>query len=236
VSNTKELISSIAQRCPGGKLPDDYLVIDIETSGFNYNPPAGKKPDVIVQVGYAAVRNRQVVANFAHYVRRPRGTMKGEALKVTGITDDILQAQGEQPDSLYARLIRLLRLYRSSRCMFVGHNVVSFDGPFMSREFGRMGIDFTFKPDEFIDTGCMFKAAQMGALIGPHEKLSDYFERVRNTRSYVKWRLEFAIATYEINKKHDLDLNKAHDASFDCYLTHLLLEEFRALMSEGEAS
>jgi len=227
MNDTQKIIAGIAARCPGGSLPDDYLVIDIETSGFHYNPPEGKKPDVIVQFGYAAVRERKVVANAAHYVRRPRGTMKGQAMEVTGITDDILQKEGEEPDELYPRILRLLQLYRSGRCMYVGHNALSFDGPFISREFERQGMDFAFKPGEIIDTGCIFKAAQMKSMIGPHESLESYFNRIRHTRSRVKWRLEFAVTTYEVDKKYNLDLNAAHDAGFDCLMTHYLLEGFR---------
>lgn len=227
MNDTKQIITSIAARCPGRKLPDDYLVIDIETSGFRYNPKPGKKPDVIVQIGYAAVSDRKVVKNAAHYIRRPAGTMRGAALEITGITDDILQEEGEEPNEFYPRFVKLLNLYRDSGCMFVGHNIVSFDGPFMTAEFGRQGLDFAFKNGEFIDTGCIFKAAQMQSQPGPHETLESYFSRIRHTRSHVKWRLEFAISAYEIEKKHKLDLNKAHDAGFDCLLTHYLLESLR---------
>jgi DNA polymerase III epsilon subunit-like protein len=231
MNDTAKIISAIASRCPGKQLPDDYLVIDIETSGFRFNPPEGEKPDVVVQMGYAAVRDRKVVVNSAHYIKRPRGTMKGEALKVTGITDDILQEQGEEPNEFYPRFVQLLQLYRRSGCMFVGHNIVSFDGPFMSAELRRQGMEFSFGKADFIDTGCIFKAAQMQSRPGPKETLGDYFNRIRHTRSRVKWRLEFAIKSYEIDKKHNLDLEQAHDAGFDCLMTHYLLEAYRDAMA-----
>lgn len=227
MNDTEKIISSIAARCPGQHLPDDYLVIDIETSGFRYKAKPGVKPDVIVQVGYAAVKDRKVVKNAAHYIKRPAGTMKGEALEVTGITDDILQEKGEESNEFHPRFIKLLNLYRKSGCMFVGHNIIGFDSPFIAAEFSRQKLDFAFKNGELIDTGCIYKAAQMQSQLGPHETLESYFHRIRYTRSHVKWRLEFAISAYEIEKKHKLDLNEAHDAGFDCLLTHYLLESFR---------
>lgn len=227
MDDTKKIVSGIAQRCHGGRLPTDYLVVDIETSGFNYNPPEGKRPDVVVQVGYAAVKDCKLVQQGAHYIKRPRGTMRGKALEITGITDDILHKYGENPRELYVRLIKLFSLYREAQCMFVGHNMISFDAPFLSRELERLGIDFAFKPNEIIDTGCICKAAQMGSLIGPKESLIEYFNRIRQTRSRVKWALEFSIKNYEVDKRFDIDVSKAHDAGVDCYMTHCLLEEFR---------
>ncbi len=48
----KRLLAEIAKRCPGGQLPDEYLVYDTETSGTD---PA---KDRILQHGFCIVRGR----------------------------------------------------------------------------------------------------------------------------------------------------------------------------------
>lgn len=221
------LIREVSKRCPRGCLPDSYLVLDLETSGFNYNPKNGSKPDVIAQIGYAAVQQRQIVANDAHLFKRPPGTMHGEALKVTGITDEMLQAHGREPEEIIPKVLTLVDLYRDSGCMFVGHNFASFDAHFMHHDFKRHGFDCSFALEECIDTGVLFKAAQMGVRPTPFESLAKFQTRVRNSRSRVKWRLEIAVDILDLAKTHQLDMTAAHDAGFDCKITHLVFEELR---------
>ena len=162
VDGLTTLVAEVGSRCPSGSLPDSYLVIDLETSGFNYNPRNGARPDVIVQFGFAAVQDRQMVANDAYLFKRGPGTMKGEALAVTGITDEMLQADGRDPQEVIPKILDLIRLYRDSKCMFVGHNFISFDAHFLHHDFKRDGYDITFEIEECIDTGVLFKAAQCG--------------------------------------------------------------------------
>ena len=227
MSDLQKLMGEIARRCPGGVLPKDYLVIDLETSGFRWNPKPGYKPDVIVQVGYAAAQDGKIVSNNAHYLRRPAGTMTSEAERVTRITDGMLQQFGEPPMEFYERFLKLLNLYIDNRCMIVGHNAISFDMPFLIAELGRQGVSFDYSPECLIDTGCLFKAVQLGTLPGPTETLGMFLKRVRNTHSRVKWKLSYAMSTLDLDREFDLDLEQAHDAGFDCYMTHLLFEKLR---------
>lgn len=227
MNSLARLMQDIAVRCPANRLPDDYLVIDIETNGFHWNPPLGEKPNVVVQVGYAVVRGRRLIANSAHYIKRPPGTMVGEAKEVTGITDEILMSKGEDPQNFYSRFLTLLELFRNNHLMIVGHNIMRFDAPFLEADLRRQGLEFSFTPNELIDTGCTFKAVNVGVSIGPAETLHSFFNRIYSLRSHIKWRLEYAVAHLGIDKQYDLDLEKAHDAAFDCYLTHLLFEQLR---------
>lgn len=221
------LIKEVSKRCPRGCLPDSYLVLDIETNGFNYNPSNGTPPDVITQIGYAAVQQRQLVANDAFLIKRPPGTMTGEALEVTGITDELLQEHGRDPEEIYPKVLELIELYRSSGCMFMGHNFVGFDAHFIHHDFKRHGFTCSFSINESIDTGSIFKAAQLGAQPSPFESLASFQMRIRNTRSRVKWRLEVAADILGLAQSHGVDMSEAHDAGFDCKVTHLVFEELR---------
>lgn len=222
-----DLIREVGKRCPSGRLPDSYLVLDLETSGFNYKPKNGSKPDVVVQIGFAAVQHREIVANDAYLFKRPPGTMHGEALAVTGITDEMLQKDGREPKEIIPKILDLVQLYRDSRCMFIGHNFISFDAHFMHHDFGRDGFDCVFNIDECVDTGVMVKAAQMGVSPGPFETLSKFQARIRATRKRVKWNLTFSAEILELEKMYSIDMSSAHDAGFDCKVTHLVFEELR---------
>ena len=228
MTDLRKLLSELGVRCPHKKLPDDYLVIDLETSGFDWRGMKGR-PDVIVQIGYAAVKNREIVDNgcSATYIKRPIGTMKGKALEITGITDQILQDKGEDAATFYPKFVNLLETYRASGGMFVGHNILAFDTPFLLSELEKHGIDFDFEDGEFIDTGCIFKAAQMGLFPGPKETIGDFLFRVREIRDRTKWNLSFAAKELYVDVDHDIDLEKAHDAGIDCQLTHHLFETLR---------
>ncbi|KKN28029.1 hypothetical protein LCGC14_0858410 [marine sediment metagenome] len=227
-----KLAQEVARRCPGGKLPSSYLVVDLETSGLDWSRQV--KPDVVVQIGFAAVRDRQLVRRDAVYLKRPLGTMSKGASDVTGITDEILIRDGIEPAEIYPKFVSLLQLYRKSGCMFMGHNIVSFDAPFLAADLKRQQISFKFKPGEYIDTGMIYKAVQLRTHPGPHESLHQFFLRVKNTRSRVKWRLALAIERLKLHIEHNIDLNKAHDAGFDCWMTHLLFEELRRLSEDSD--
>jgi len=233
MNDLQNLMLDIAARCPGGKLPADYLVIDFETSGLQFNPKEGS-PSVIVQVGYAAVVDGKISTNTAHYLQRAAGTMSREAEQITQITDGMLQQFGEPPMEFYQRFVPLLELYIKSKCMIIGHNVVSFDVPFLLAELNRAGIAFSFDENLIIDTGCLFKAAQIGVRPGPVETLGSFLQRIRYTRSRVKWNLAYAMAALELDRALNLDLEQAHDAGFDCFMVHLLFEKLKT-MDIGDA-
>ena len=218
-----ELVAGVAKLCPTGRLPNSYLVFDLETSGFNHSPRGGQKPDVVVQVGIAAVNNGELVDRQAVYIKRPPGTMHGSALEVTGITDEILAEQGVEPEGVYPTVVRLLQLYRDSGAMFVGHNMIGFDIPFLEADLRRHGFDFEFQRNEYIDTGMMFKAAQTRHSPGVGEDLTAFFSRIRDIHSRSKWNLRLAVETFGVDIKHGLNMDEAHDAGFDCLATHLLL-------------
>jgi hypothetical protein len=48
----------------------------------------------------------------------------------------------------------------------------------------------------------------------------------------VKWKLELAVKKLGLGEKHNLNVDEAHDAGFDCRATHYLFEELRQLAAE----
>jgi len=223
-SNITKLVHAIAARCPNGVLPEDYLVIDVETTGL---PDRSGREEYVTQFGYAVVERRKVTDNYCTLLKTPPGWINPEASRVTGITDEMIQRDGEDPVVFYRRLIDLFALYRASNCMFVGHNAAKFDAPFIEADFEHNGLDFKFRPDEIIDTGMMFKASQLFVAPADNEGLSQFFTRVSNVRSRARWNLAYTMKTLGLDMTYDIDLSKAHDAAFDCKMTHYLLENLR---------
>lgn len=225
----QQLMPEVARRCPGGRLPDSYLVTDVETSGFNHSPLDPRmKHDVVVQLGYAVVRDRKLVECTDVLLKRPPGTMGADATRVTGITDEIL-ADGVEPALVYAQFVDLCNVFRGAKMMFVGHNMISFDAPFIAADSARCGHSFKFGAGEILDSGMMFKAAQMQVIPSAREDLHKFMLRIKETRSRVKWNLTLAVQSLNIDKANGLDMSKAHAAGFDCRVTHLLIEELRKL-------
>jgi DNA polymerase III epsilon subunit-like protein len=232
--NARNIVKAVAARCPGGRLPHSYLVLDIETSGLYCSPPPGDKPDVIVQLGYAAVNEGKLIASGGHYVKRPMGTMRPKASAVNGITDVMLAEVGKPPTEVFSSVLELINNYMDAGCMFMGHNFVAFDKPFMETEFGRHNLPLEFPRNRSIDTGMIFKASQMGVMPSEHEDLTTFFNRIRHERSRVRWKLTLAAEKFGLLEKHNLNLDDAHDAGFDCRLTHYFFEEMRQWLRTPE--
>lgn len=228
MASLRQLMDEINNRWPGNSLPTSYLVIDIETSGF----PGSKNPNdteaCVVQFGYAAVRDKELVQREAHYLKHPPGTMQPDAERLTGITDEML-ATGEEPHKFYTKMAKLYKLYADNKLPIVGHNLINFDVPFIGADMNRFDIPQLFDKNLLVDTGMLYKASRLGMAPCEDETLLQFFQRVGETRSRVKWNLSHAIQRLQIDKKYDLDLTAAHDAGYDCYMTHLLLEELRLL-------
>ena len=222
-SNFETLMKCVASRCPGGVLPDNYLVIDLETTGL---PNKGRE-EYVTQFGYACVENRQIVDNYESLLKTPPGWINPEASRVTGITDEMIQKDGKDPKDFYQMLIELFGTVRQSEWMFVGHNIAKFDCPFLETDFKHYEHSFKFRAAEVIDTGMMFKASQIFASPADGESLGQFFNRVSQIRSRAKWNLVFTMKRMGLDMKYGLDFDKAHGAGFDCKMTHLLLEDLR---------
>lgn len=220
--NFTSLMNAVAKRCPGGRIPDDYLVIDVETTGL----PNMDREEYVTQFGYAVVQGRQIVDNEATLLKTPPGWINPEASRVTGITDEMIQRDGADPRAFYEELIKLFDLYRGTS-MFVGHNIAKFDCPFLEADLGHYGHKFKFDMNGVIDTGMMFKASQLFAAPSDGETLGQFFARVSEIRSRTRWNLVFAMRRLGLDMKYGINVDEAHDAGFDCKMTHLLLEDLR---------
>ena len=82
-------------------------------------------------------------------------------------------------------------------------------------------------PDECIDTGAIIKAARLGLTPSPTETLAEFLHRIRYNRSRCKWNLKLSAELLDLEALHKIDMSKAHDAGYDCMVTHYVLDELR---------
>lgn len=234
-----------------GRLPDTYLVFDIETSGFS--PEAG---DVILQVGHclvvdgAVADRRSVLLDWTKtdgLVAPPHPVTLAERVRKTGEqiraggkafhTDwERCRAEGEAPAPILEAYREWFGDCNQSQAFLVTHNGYAFDCRFFEHHFQSylpvdpLGVPFQFADNNILDTGCLLKAAQLAMTPAPHETLRAFFARVANRRAKgVRWSLnEYAVPLFGLGQAGELSDAQAHDAGYDSYVTHLLLSRMRA--------
>jgi DNA polymerase III epsilon subunit-like protein len=232
---------------------DDYLVIDTETTGVNF------EHDLIWQVGHCLVKGRQPVNRggaLLDWARHPlidQGWLKQRLLdtkrmvefdrdgKPTGKTYHIsyerMADEGVEPEPVLSEYLKWLRQGHEEKMFFVAHNGYRFDARMLQEHFNRfLREPWGFDDWELFDTGMVEKASQ--AMMGPWptDTMRSFARRVDSQRLRgIRWNLDqHCVPRYRLAEKHGLDMTAAHDASFDSYLCHLLFEHWRALAAENE--
>ena len=110
------------------QLPDDYIVLDTETTGL---PDENGPPD-IVTLGITVVRNREI-AESVEFKTRPQKRISEEAQSIHGITNE--QAAGF--DSFESQWYQIADYLKDQ--LIVIHNA-SFDWPILLDHVARYGL------------------------------------------------------------------------------------------------
>lgn len=218
------LMESISKRCPGGKLPGNYLVFDTETTG------SSRYDDRILQVGTAIVYQGSVVASYGQILNRgSQQRIQPGAERVHGISHARMTNEGVDPAFFVPQLLDQFLQWRRQGGMFCGHNIMAFDAPFLELEAKLLGREFKFGDDEVIDTGMLVKAAQLGMFMRDDECLRSFYLRVSGVFAKgIFWSLDnHCYDTYGLEKRSGITRAQAHDAEADCKLTSALLETLK---------
>lgn len=110
------------------QLPDDYIVLDTETTGL---PDENGLPD-IVTLGITVVRNRKI-AESVEFKTRPQKYISEEAQSIHGISNE----QAAEFDSFDAQWYRIAEYLKDQ--LIVIHNA-SFDWPILLEHLARYGL------------------------------------------------------------------------------------------------
>ena len=131
VDDLKEIVTGDK----GQGLKEDFVVFDIETTGFS---PVN---DHIIEIGAVKVSGGQVVDRFSTFVN-PRVPIPFEIEKLTGIRDDMVM---EAPliEDVLPRFLEF-----SKECVLVAHNA-NFDMSFIMENAARLGLSREFT---YVDT------------------------------------------------------------------------------------
>ncbi len=226
----------------GYPLPTSYLVFDLETTGVEIDK------DLVVQLGYLNViddvpqapvtclLNWSECQDIDHewlknrlFNTKQRMAEKGSNYLFT--YDDIINKGKNYKDVLTAVYLAF-KEHEKSGCYFLGHNSFTFDKRFLLGQFHRfLELDFNFHPLQQIDTGLLAKAASMN--IAPISDLERFYHTTY--KSYGKghaWGLVHCIEDYGLTAENLINIQNAHNAGYDCYLTHLLFQKFKQLANQ----
>lgn len=229
----------LALRTWNMKLPDTYLVIDIETDGLS---PAKNN---ILQVGFVQVINGEVKNANGVFIETPEDDLvsyeNGDYVrrKLAEGNEGFIKASDVRAHGVPRALVfqTLKQLIDATMALpgalIVGHNLVGFDLAFIETFSRRCaGVEIVFDRNRVFDTSAMFKANKLGMLPADGEPLYDFFCKVHGTIARgVYWRLEVACKELGLAERHQLDLEKAHDAAADTMFTHYVYMALRERMA-----
>ena len=156
--------------------PCDYVVLDIETTGF------GTKCDII-EIAAVRVRNDAVTAEFQSFVK-PVGAVPWGITRLTGITDAMV-ADAPSVEEVLADFRDF-----AGNDILIGHNIKSFDMRIISAKASACGIKFE---NELIDTLAMSRKL----LPMSHHSLADVCGYYNITNISAHRALSDVIATHE---------------------------------------
>lgn len=226
------------------RVPDDYLVVDTETNGMQTDQ------DLVlpVQVGYALVRGRRVVArdaitiNWAKVMadhrmirefwdrcRRTAENMRSRGQECL-LTADRVAREGLDPREAWPAYHDLIVGAIADGLPLAGHNIFGFDCPLLEKTAVQMGMSLGLDAARILDFGLIEKAIATGmAPPDVGDSIAHWYARVRNAWRRGKWNLApHCVEKYGLAA----DPGLAHDAGYDCWMSHLLIEAMRTL-AEG---
>ena len=221
----------------GGLLPTNMLILDIETLGFT---PVFDK---VVQIGMCVITKGEIDTRLSDtgytsmMLKWPEECFDGKdgAINVHGIDFIKSSSEGNDPVESFKLLADTIKWAMDSGMYIGGHNFYKFDKPFIERSAADLGVDITFNGDDIIDTGMIVKAMQLGMLPSSDEPISAYWKRVANMRAKgVYFNLDrYCMSRFGLTEKYGVSKDEAHDAGYDCYLTHLVIKELNILLAES---
>ena len=238
---TRDVVGALPTRC---RLPDSYLIFDIETTGFS------RDYDLIVEAGWAITHNRQVIDSggiildwtrympndwkfqnwFSERLRKLEDAFIQQGRSYT-LTLDRIKAEGVDPLRGLYDYSCLLNEYVSKTRFLAGHGIVKFDCPMLNANFYRyLGYELQWGNCWLWDTGLIEKAVQANVVPYSYELLPDWYKRVEHTFCKAKWNLDKHCAEkYQLASRFQLDMSQAHRAGFDCTLNYALCETYRQI-------
>ena len=130
------------RRAPRINFPEDYVVLDLETTGLS---PAS---DEIIDIAAVRYISGAKVSEFSTLVK-PSIPIPQEITDITGITDDMVADAPDIDEALDG-----LSMFLNPDDLVVGHNV-GFDVRFLAAAYSRIGKEFMPEAFDTCAVSCM---------------------------------------------------------------------------------
>ena len=155
----KELEEKIKQENPQITFVDDYVLVDIETTGLS---PVN---DEIIEIGAIKVKDNKIVKQYNELIKIDR-KLSPFITKLTGITDSMLKT-GKLPTIVFKEFVDFV-----GEDVIIGHNV-NFDYGFLSNKCKKY-ISYNLE-NERIDTMYLAKKLVPNSINYKLGTLASYF-------------------------------------------------------------
>lgn len=231
-----------------GGLPLNYVVFDVESTGLDMHN------DVAIQLGYALVINKEIV-DCSSYVAdwthgrppdfcdwldvRMKNTKKNMESKAGAGSYrhslERMKSSGIPACDAFLGFIDTIEFCKSYNFSFVAHNGLKFDQPLLDKCAKQLwGETSGFNVGEkYFDTMALERGCQ--SMITP-DSLDNWFSftkrMINEGGKFYSSLSNHCDKKYNLIDKHNLR-GSAHEADFDCKLTHHLFEEFRVMAERG---
>ena len=233
----------------GHVFPNTYLCIDTEYTGGN------ERDDLIVEIGHIMVQDGEVVdrmnvvldwtrhegissSNLRYKLDNIRSRM-GSDWRVTW---EVMQEEGISPLKAFRFYDKLFSTWSDRGLPYVAHNGRTAEERMIRGNFNRfINKPFFMQSNQLWDTGALFKATRLfdskdlsyasqrwKSIPEDADSLKSYFNRVIGARVRgLSWNLKYCLEYYDLIGKLE-DSHRFHQADYDAYCSHLLMQKFRS--------
>jgi len=229
------------------RIPDEYIVIDTETTGLPRRCTAAGGRDwrgvQAVEVGLQHWRSGSGVAALSILIR-PTCPMDPEATGIHGITEEMLEAHGHATGEAATRIRRWMGDALQRGLPLIGHNIIDYDLPMLLASQPAIATALGWPEGgawhagpEVIDTRLLWIGDRLRMAPRAGEGWSAYMAEIRRVcedrAAEAGWRalprssLDHIIHALEIDAS--LIPGARHRALGDCAITARILERMRSL-------
>ncbi len=203
----------------------EYVCWDLETSGLD------SKNDRILEIGAVHWKGDEIVKQKNWMLKHPGLKVSETITEITGITQELIDAEGIEPKKAIDELLDLLA---SVQWKNLTHNGFRFDIPFLLEAMIR---DSTFDYSEReevkkllykngYDSAALYKGQQLGMTMKEGEPFMHYAKRVLDTKAYG---VRYNVAHCCKDLKVDTANMQMHRALGDVHLTNRIFQKMQGI-------